>query len=184
MKTLTVEQLMIPIAEYATVSEEATLFEAIMALEEAQRGTGLEREKPRAVLVLDRNKRCVGKLSQWDVIAGIEPRYKGIEELKETSRFGFSPEFLRSMLKNYGLWRKPLDDLCKKAAETSVKDIMSSPVKGECVDESASLDEAIHLLVMGRHESLLVMRGDAITGILRRVDVFRYISERIKACKL
>jgi len=36
MKQTKVRDLMVPLSEYATVSEEATLYEAVMALEESQ----------------------------------------------------------------------------------------------------------------------------------------------------
>ncbi|MDZ7697985.1 MAG: CBS domain-containing protein [Deltaproteobacteria bacterium] len=66
MKTILVSDLMVPLAEYATVSEEATLYEAAMALEEAQ--NRLDRDKylylHRAVLVYDKNNKIVGKVSQ------------------------------------------------------------------------------------------------------------------------
>jgi predicted transcriptional regulator len=88
------------------------------------------------------------------------------------------------MLGNYGLWRKPLEDLCKKAAEIRVKQIMHTPGEGELVEEDASLDVAIHQLVMGHHQSLLVARDGEIVGILRLSDVFKEICERIKVCKL
>ena len=99
-------------------------------------------------------------------------------------RYGFSPEFIRSMISSYGLWRKPMDGLCRKAAEMKVKEIMSRPTHGEYVEEEASLDTAIHLLVMGRHQSLLVTRGEAIVGILRLSDVFRKVCDSIKACRI
>ena len=182
MQSIKVEELMVPLADYATVSEEATLSEAVLALEKAQKGVEADREKHRAVLVLDQQGRVVGKLDQWTILWAIEPRYKHIGDLRETSRYGFSPNFLRSMIENYGLWRKPLEDLCKKAAEMNVKGIMQTPVDTEYVREEASLDEAIHQMVMGRHASLLVKRGDAIVGILRQSDVFKEVCDRIKAC--
>jgi len=53
MKTIPIKDLMVPLEEYATVSEEATLFEAVAALEKAQER--LDRDKylylHRAVLV-------------------------------------------------------------------------------------------------------------------------------------
>jgi predicted transcriptional regulator len=52
------------------------------------------------------------------------------------------------------------------------------------VAADASLDTAIHLLVMGHHQSLLVTRGKDIVGVLRLSDVFRKVSDGIKACKL
>jgi CBS domain-containing protein len=184
MQSIKVEELMVPLAEYAAVSAEATLSEAVYALETAQKSVEGDREKHRAVLVLDPKGRVVGKLDQWTVLWAIEPRYKEIGNLRETSRYGFSPEFLRSMIKNYGLWSKPLDGLCKKAAAIKVKEIMHQPTEGEYVAVDATLDTAIHLLVMGRHQSLLVTRGQDIVGVLRLSDVFRKVSDSIKACKL
>jgi CBS domain-containing protein len=182
MKSIKVKELMVPLAEYATVSQEATLSEAVVALKEAQNRVGTDRDKHRALLVLDNKGRVVGKLSQWDVIKGIEPKYDTIKELKDTSRYGFSPDFIRSMLNEYGLWRKPLDHLCRKAAEQKVKEMMVTPHENEYVKEEATLDEAIHQLVVGRHQSLLVTRDGEIVGILRLSDVFKYICERIEAC--
>jgi hypothetical protein len=184
MQSIKVGELMVPLAEYATVLEDATLTEAVLALETAQKRFEGDREKPRAVLALDKTGRVVGKLDQWTVLWALEPRYKQMGNLKETSRYGFSPDFLRSMIDSYGLWRKPLEGLCRKAAEMKVKDIMQTPTEGEYVGEDASLDAAIHQLVMGRHQSLLVTRGEAIVGIIRLSDVFKKICDNIKACQI
>lgn len=182
MQSVTIRELMVPLAEYATVPETATLGEAIQALEQAQRHVEDTGDKYRAVLVLDGKGRPVGKIDQWTVLWAIEPRYKSVGNIRETSRYGFSPEFLRSMLQAGGLWRKPLDDLCGKAAEMSVKDIMQTPADAEFIQEDASLNEAIHQIVMGRYQSLIVQRGDSFVGILRQSDVFKEISQRLKAC--
>jgi CBS domain-containing protein len=184
MQSIKVGELMVPLAEYATVSEEATLSDAVLALEAAQKSVEGQREGPRAVLVLNSKGRVVGKLDQWTVLWAIEPRYKEIGNIRETSRYGFSPAFLRSMIKDYGLWRKPLEGLCKKAAELKVKDVMHQPSEGEYVAADDTLDTAIHLLVMGRHQSLVVTRGEEIVGVLRLSDVFQKVSDNIKACKL
>jgi CBS domain-containing protein len=184
MKSISVKQLMIPLAEYATVSEYATLYEAIVALEEAQKRFDSERDRHRAVLVLDKDNRVVGKLSQWDILKGLEPRYDLIGSLKETSRYGFSPEFIRSMLDSYSLWRKPLEDLCRKGGEVKVGTLVRAPEESEYIAEDAALDEAIHQLVMEHRQSLLVKSGDRIVGILRLSDVFREICQMIKTCHI
>lgn len=184
MKSIRVKQLMIPLADYATVSEDATLHEAILALEEAQKKFHSERDRHRAVLVLDKDSRVIGKLSQWDVLKGLEPRYDQIGSLKETSRYGFSPEFIRSMLDSYSLWRKPLEDLCRKGGEVKVGTMIHAPEESEYIAEDAALDEAIHQLVMEHRESLLVKSGDRIVGILRLCDIFREICRMIKTCRI
>ncbi|MCU0586844.1 MAG: CBS domain-containing protein [Syntrophobacteraceae bacterium] len=182
MQATSVKELMVPLADYATVSDDATLGDAVAALEEARRRVEADREKHRAVLVLDRNGRVVGKLDQWTVLWALEPRYKQMGNLRDTSRYGFSPDFLKSMIDYYGLWRKPLEGLCRKAAELKVRDIMLQPTAGEQVDADDTLDAAIHQLVMGRHQSLLVTRGEEVVGILRLSDVFRKICSAIEAC--
>jgi CBS domain containing-hemolysin-like protein len=53
----------------------------------------------------------------------------------------------------------------------------------EYIDEAAPLDEAIHQLIMGHHQSLIVTRGDEIIGILKLSDIFREICLMIKASR-
>ena len=76
----------------------------------------------------------------------------------------------------------PLDDICRKAGEQNVKQFMGTPTEGEYVSEGASLDVAIHQLIMGHHQSLLVTRGGKIVGILRLTDVFAVVFHRMKEC--
>ena len=51
MKILTVRYLMVPLSEYAVVSKEATLYEAVVALEKAQEKFDKTRYRYRAILV-------------------------------------------------------------------------------------------------------------------------------------
>ena len=182
MEKLTVKELMVPLSRYATVSEESTLGEAVKALKMAQKEFDQTRDKHRAILVLDNNNRIVGKLSQLDVIRSLEPKYLKFDDRKSLSRFGFSKDYMKSILKEHRLWDKSLDDICKKASEIIVKTIMYTPTEGEFVKEDASLKEAINHLIMGRHQSLLVTGENKIVGILRLTDVFREIANRISAC--
>ncbi len=186
METIKVKDLMVPLEEYATVSVEATLFDAVIALEEAQEELDRSRYHylHRAVLVYDEQDNIVGKVSQLCVLQALEPRYKEMGEPSSLSRAGFSNGFLRDMLRQYSLWDKPMADICRKGARIKVKDFMHRPSEGEFVDEEASLEEAIHLLLMGRHNSLLVTRSGNIIGILRQTDVFHEVFQRMKTCNL
>jgi CBS domain-containing protein len=179
VKTLIVKELMIPLAEYATVSEDATLSQAVMALDKAQREFNHTRYRHRAILVLDKNNQVVGKLSQHDVIKALEPSYRRIQRLKSLDRFGLSPQLVKSMMEQYSLWDRPLESLCLTAAKEKVKEIMHTPTEGEYIEENASLDAAIHLLVVGHHHSLLVTQGRNIVGILRLTDVFSLITQKL-----
>jgi len=185
MESIIVKDVMVPLAEYATVSEEATLYEAVMALEQAQQNLKQGQDKHRAVLVLNKENQVVGKLSQLDIVRALEPKYDLIGNLRESSRYGFSADFIRSMTHQYDLWRRPLDDICKKAANLKVVDIMYTPKDGEFVNADDSMNHAIHQLVMGHHQSLLVTDPDGkIIGILKLTDVFNIICDRMKACRI
>ena len=175
---------MVPLDEYATVNENATLHEAVLALEESQKRFRQDRYKHRAVLVFDKVHNIVGKVSQLDLIRGLETGYEKIGDLKYISHSGYSPKFIKSMIAQYGLWQKPLDDICRKAAQIKVKDIMYTLTEGEYIEEDASFDEAIHQLVMGHHQSLLVTRDKKIVGIIKLTDVFAEIFQTMKACEL
>ena len=186
MDTIKVKDLMVPLDEYATVSDKATLYEAVLALEKAQE----ELDRTRylylhgAILVFDKNNKIVGKISQLDILRALEPKYMEMGEPSSLSRAGFSPNFLKSMMEQYSLLSDSLSEACSKAANIKIKDFMYTPSEGEYVAESASLNEAIHQLVMGHHQSLLVTRGEEIVGILRLTDVFKDIFQAMKACAL
>jgi CBS domain-containing protein len=175
---------MIPLSEYATVSEDATLYDAVIALEKAQEEFDQSKYRHRAILVFDATKKIVGKVSQNDVIMALETKYKELGIKGSISRLGFSNTFLKSMFEQYHLWDTPFDKICEKAAQLKVKDIMYTPTEGDFVREDASLSEAIHQLVIGNHQSLLVTDGKDIVGILRLTDVFNEVSHMIKACQV
>ena len=186
MKTIKVKDLMVPLDEYATVSVEATLFDAVMALEKAQEELDRSRYHylHRAVLVFDKKNKIVGKISQLDVLRALEPKYNDMMEPGSLSKAGFSNSFLRDMLTQYSLWDQPLADICRKGSKIKVKEFMYAPTEGEYVDEEATLEEALHMLVMGRHHSLLVTRKRKIVGVLRLTDVFNEVFQRMKTCHL
>ncbi len=182
MKHYQVKDLMVPLSEYATVSEDATLFDAVKALEKAQEDFDHTRYRHRAVLILDGSDKVIGKLSQLDVLKALEPKYDDMLDRRRLRSFGFTKDFMKSMLKEYQLFDSPLEDICRKAGEQNVTKFMYSISKGEYIVESATLDEAIHQFVLGRHQSLLVTRDDAILGLLRLTDVFAAVYHTMKEC--
>ena len=186
MEIITAEDLMVPIDEYATVSEEATLYEAVKALEKAQEE--LDRKHypylHRAILVLDKKGKVLGKISQLDVLRALEPKYKGMGDMRHLSRTGFSLDFIKSMMEKYALCEVPFTQMCREAANLKVKDYMYKPEEGEYVEIDASLCEAIHILVMGQHQKLLVTRDGEIVGILRLTDVFKEVFQTMESQKL
>lgn len=180
MDNYKITDLMVPLDEYATVNENATLYEAVVILEKTQEEFDRSRYRHRAVLVLDENRNVIGKLSQLDVLRGLEPKYQEMLKPGGVQGSGFSKEFLQSMIRDYNLFENPLTDLCRKAGEQKVKQFMHNPTEGEYVDVNASLGEAIHQLVIGHHQSLLVTHDQHIVGILRLTDVFAAVFHVMK----
>jgi len=191
MKTIQVKDLMVPLKDYATVYENDHLYQAVEALEEAQANflaAAKDRHYPhRAVLVLNSAGKVMGKLSQLDVLRSLEPKYNELFDSKamtRTTASGFSPSFLRTMISSYKLFDRPLRDLCRKAASIQVKECMYTPESGEYVQKEDTLEVAVHQLIVGQHQSLLVLHNQDIVGIIRLVDVFYQIGILIKSCAL
>lgn len=184
MKSYLVKDLMVPLSEYATVPDTATLYEAVLALEKAQEDFDHSKYRHRAILVYDQNKKIIGKISQMDVLRALEPKYAEIQGESGLARFGFSRKFMKSMLEYYRLFDQPFDTICTTAGSKNVKQFMSAFSEGEHVEASANLDEAIHQLVLGHRQSLLVTQKSEIVGILRLTDVFAAVFHAMKECHL
>lgn len=186
MKSSTLEDLMIPLSEYAVVAEDASIIEAINALQKAQNAFDRRRYRHRAVLVLDQEDKVVGKLSQHDIIQALEPEYKERQERKKgaLSHFGFGQKFIETVSLQYSSWDKPLQNLYAKAFKQKVKTFMYKPSEGEYIDVSATMDDTIHQLIVGKHHSLLVTDGTDIVGIVRLTDVFEYVRLRLETMQI
>ena len=184
VKSYSVKELMVPLSEYATVSEDATLYEAVLALEKAQENFEDKhtRYRHRAILMLDKNGHVVGKLSQLDVLKTLEPKYQDMIQRGGSQRFGFTKKFMQSLLEDYSLFASPLDDICRKAGEQPVNKFMHTPTEGEYISADSTLEVAIHQFIMGQHQSLLVTHDKEIVGILRLTDVFAAVFHKMKEC--
>jgi len=184
MKTQRVNEVMIPLSEYATVKENDTLENAIKTLYSSQKATSNHDYKHRAVLVYDETGDITGKLSALDILRALEPKYSQFGHSDHLgkmglSRFGLSNDFLLSLVENYNLWDESCESLVEKAKTRKVKEIMYSPQEGEYVNEDITIPEAIHQFILGHHQSLLVLKKEKVVGILRLTDVFKLICDLI-----
>ncbi len=178
VKTYTVEQLLVPLSEYATVPVGSTLYDAVLALEKAQEEFDQARYKHRGILVLDKNGRVIGKLNHLDALQALEPDAK--DDLGTIlAYYGFSGEFVRQVGRRRRMKEAPLENLRQKAVTLKVEDIMQLAAADECIDHDAGLDMAIHQLTREKLRSLLVVRDGDIIGILRLADVFAAVYHTI-----
>ena len=180
MKTTKVSQLMIPLGDYATVPQEATLLEAVLALEKAQLTLDPSRHKHRAILVLDGRGKVMSKITMKNILILLEPNYGRVNGGEVLERLGHSPDLVRSMLVDDALWTESSQFFRKRAASLKLRDVVQAPSEGEYIDANASLGEAIHQLIVYPYHSLLVTSDEEVTGVLRLSDVFAEICDIIK----
>jgi len=179
-----VKDLMVPISEYATVPKGSTLFEAVLALEKAQEEYNQAKYVHRAVLVMDRKNRVVGKLSQLSVLRALEYGNKQKQKVESIGQFGFSSKFISSMREQHRLENATMKDICSQPAKMKVENFMKTPSENEFIQEDTPVETAIHQLQIGPYLSLLVTRKSDIVGILRLSDVFAAVFHAMKENEL
>ena len=184
MKTTLVKDIMVPLSEYATVSQDATLSEAVAALKKSQADYDQTRYRHRAILVYDKDRNIVGKVNFQSILRALEPKYDDMLSDRGPAHVGFTRKFQKAMFESLKLWEDPLEQICKKASETKVKAFMVIPDDNELIEPEAALGEAIHQLVIGHHQSLLVTKDKKIVGILRLTDAFEVVADNILGCNV
>lgn len=173
---------MVPISDYATIHEDATMAEAIQALENESRQHAGGPYRHQSLVVIDSNNHVIGRLSQVDMMRAMEPRYHKLGNARWTHNMELSKEVLVALRENFQLWEQSLEEACREIGNAIVRDYMQEPAEGEIVSETDTMNVAMHRTVMGRHHSLLVTRGKEIVGILRSTDLFNALCDRLDAC--
>ena len=97
---------------------------------------------------------------------------------------GFTRKFQKTMFESLRLWQDPLEKLCRKASRVKVKTFMATPKENEMIEPDAALGEALHQLVLGHHQSLLVTKDRQVVGVLRLADAFQVVADAVLECGL
>ncbi len=177
MDDKTVRDLMHPLDEYATISCNCTIREALVALNKAQLGLTPDRHQHRAVLVLDGWGNVVGKLTHWAILRSLDPELLQNEDLASLDRAGLSDDFVSRLKQQTRMFSGSMTRLCEAAGRVRVEDAMVPA--GESITENAPLSEAIQQFVLLHSQSLLVRRDDKVVGILRLSDIFEEVANQI-----
>jgi CBS domain-containing protein len=182
MKSTRVKDIMVPLSEYATVSEDATLSDAVAALKKSQADFDQAKYRHRAILIFDKTNQIVGKVNFLSILRALEPKYEEMLSDKGSLHMGFTRKFQKAMFESLKLWQDPLEHICKKASEIKVKTFMVTPQESEMIEPDQQLGEAIHQLVIGHHQSLLVSKDGKVVGVLRLADAFQVVADNILTC--
>jgi Mg2+/Co2+ transporter CorC len=177
-KTL-VKEIMIPIANYVTVQKENTLVEVLQFLEQARKSNS--EHAHRDAIVVDANGIFIGKVTMIDVFRALEPMYTKIEQQQEKGVL--TADFVMDAVKDFNLWIEPMQTICERGGRLTVSDVMYTPEKMEYIEETVTLEKALHLYVMGIHQPLIVKNKDGkVTGVLRFGDVFEFFRQQLLIC--
>lgn len=179
MQTRHVRDVMLPLDRYATVHRDATIRDALDALAAAQDKLGGEAHHHRAVLVLDDDRRVVGKLSLLAILAGCQPWVLKHDDPSSVMRMSRVEDYVRALRDRPASLEGDIGLLVAEASRVRARDAMV-PVDVS-IDEDATLFDAIYALVVRWTQSMLVTRGDEVVGILRMSDVFEVLSDAVRA---
>lgn len=172
-----VRDLMVPLDEYPVVEMDATLLDVVNALDEGQKRLPTGKQPYRAVLVVDPQGKVVGKIGQLAFLAALEPKYNLLGDRDKLQTAGLSPEIVSLVMDHYRFFEESPDDLCQRRSALKAADAMH-PLS-ESVEESASIFDAIHKIVMWQQLSLLVTRGDEVVGLIRLSDLYDEVAVRM-----
>ncbi len=177
-----VKDLMVPLDRYGLISQDATLLEAIQILQEAQKKRDRRRQPFRAVLIIDENKKVIGKLGELAFLKALEPKRNVLGDVSKLSSAGVSDQIINTVMSHYQFFQDKLSNLCFRARDIKVKDVMH-PIT-ESIDENAPLCEAISKIILWDTLSVIVTRKGEIVGLLRISDICQEVAEQMKSLSL
>ena len=167
-----VRDVMIPLAEYTTITEDQTVRDAIMELKKsfsAKVSTSRIMETGhRSLLVFDRDGNVRGILAITDLLESIMPAYLNAPKPSTADSVQYSPMF----------WKGLFSIEVKKFANKKVGDVMSpSPPEIDC---EANLMVAAYRMVNDKIRRLVVVESGRVVGMIREQDLF-FEMERIQS---
>ena len=176
-----VKDIMLPLSDYAVVSETATLEDALLALEQSQAKLEAGRHPHRAVLVRDGSGTIIGKLGHLAFLKALIPDPEDWRDDEVLTRAGVSDDMLAASAVNLSFFSAEAFDAGRRAHYVRVADV-SVPAE-TAIDEDASLMDAAQAFIERQTLSLLVCRrgtSEATVGILRLSDLFDELVRQIK----
>lgn len=176
-----IKELMAQITELAVVNVDSTVFEAILEIGIAKSlyNGGL---KWPAALVTDDRGRIVGFLDFHNMLKGLEPEYADLADAAQAN--GVSGLHIRSEIKKRGILRDGLDELCRRAGETTIRAAMSGADEGGTIDSEAPISEAVLQMMVTGRDYLFVREGETLAGIVGLNDIMMHFCERVRACRV
>ena len=161
-----VGEIMIPIGQYPSVRDTATLREAIAVMEQAKLAIDGRRSLPRALLVFDQIHVAVGYVRRRDLMLGLEPNFlvsRRVEHPRQPFDVAVDPNLSEL---SYDRMVQGLRD----RAGRPVSDVMR-PIEA-ILDADDHVMKAVTAMVSLDLSLIPVVRDGQLVGVARSVDVF------------
>lgn len=159
-----IADVMIPLADYTTLSGEVTVESGISSLKESfssrMSTSRIMETGHRSILVLDSNGQVEGVLSINDLLQAVMPAYLSAPKPSMADSIKYSPMFWKGMFRGS----------VKTLGSRKLKEIMSpAPLS---IDAEANLMEAAYRMVENRARRLVVVQSAKVVGVVREQDLF------------
>ncbi|WP_300456798.1 CBS domain-containing protein [Desulfobacula sp.] len=179
MRNILIKDIMTSISDYATIKEDQTLYDVFQILE-----TGKTSSKPvhQDLIVVNDTGEFKGKVTMIDIFRSLEPNYKKLN-INYTNGT-LTKDYVLKAIKDFDLWLEPVKTLCERGSGIKISELMHIPESYEYVQETDSLEKALHEYVMGVHQPLIVKKEDQVTGMLRFEDLYKVVRDHILACSI
>ena len=176
MKNIQVKKIMIPISDYVNVMKENSLIEVLQALEADRKSN--KTHAHRDAIVIDKNGTFIGKVTMIDIFQALEPNYKKLDLTPQFTGM-LTRESIMDAMRNFDLWAEPMQDISERGKNLKVEDVMHIPEDIEFIQETDTLEKALHQYVMGVHQPLVVQDKSNVVGFLRFGDLFEIVRNRL-----
>jgi CBS domain containing-hemolysin-like protein len=166
-----VREVMIPIDEYPSVRDVATLHEAIQKIEGSQLEVARRPSLPRVLLVFDEIDVMVGYVRRRDLMRGLEPKFlRGVPLDYRTQMFDVEVDPNLAELSFDRMVRG-----IREAAHRPVSKVMQ-PIEG-ILDADDHVMKAIQEMVSLDVNLLPVVSEGQLVGVVRSVDLFHELAQ-------
>jgi len=170
MVTKRAGDIMIPLEQYPHIPHWFTIRQAIVELEKSELEVGGRRSLPRALLVFDEKYQLLGIVRRRDILRGLEPKFLRTMPLHHRKKL-FDVEANEDLL---ALSSGKFGDALEQQADQPISDVMQ-PVAAT-VDFDDPLVNVVFKMISRDLNLIPVLKGDALVGVVRSVDVFHEVA--------
>lgn len=168
-----VREVMVPLSDYTTLTETATVAQAIKALRESftsrQTTDSIMETGHRSVLVIDDHGEAAGLLAIGDLMRAMMPPYLSAPKPTLAEAIQYSPMF----------WTGMFSLALKKLADKPIGEIMSPAPP--TISADGSLLEAAYLMLKHGARRLAVRGNGKLVGVIREQDLFFEMDRLLRA---